>query len=316
MKDNLDIEKLFKEKFESFNPQVDAQVWQNIAGATAAKAGVTASAGTALWVKSLVIGAVAATVGIGAWFYIDGQNKTIEHRTEKNVSENSKAVTETSIVKTDNIAQESSDLEAEIKGESIALKNSDPIGTQTVKLSKEKASKQTKSVDNNNLIVDNTIKKTSTTTTTPNVEAERVVENETPIKEDNNSSEGNVVEKNKPVEPATDVKTSKDSYTEAELPKEVLIEKSSFEEIPNVFTPDNDRINDLFFINSENIKEFYIVIYSRENIKLFESTDPKFKWDGYDMFGNKVLDGVYYYLVKAEGLDGKAHSIAGQVNIR
>jgi gliding motility-associated-like protein len=69
-------------------------------------------------------------------------------------------------------------------------------------------------------------------------------------------------------------------------------------ELPNVFTPDGDNVNDLFvpfpyrFIESIDLK-----IYDRWGALVFETTDPAVRWDGRDRTsGLLCTDGVYYYV--------------------
>ena len=50
---------------------------------------------------------------------------------------------------------------------------------------------------------------------------------------------------------------------------------------PTAFTPNNDRINDVFkILNPYNLTDFHIVIYDRWAQKVFESTDYTKGWDG------------------------------------
>lgn len=69
--------------------------------------------------------------------------------------------------------------------------------------------------------------------------------------------------------------------------------------LPNVFTPNNDNVNDFFApITSRNILEINIVVYSRWGNIVFETTDPEILWDGKDYNSNRDLaEGVYFYTV-------------------
>ncbi len=70
--------------------------------------------------------------------------------------------------------------------------------------------------------------------------------------------------------------------------------------IPNVFTPNGDGDNDYFLISGVGIKTYSVVIYNRWGRKVFESNDIKQSWDG-----KNVNDGTYFYLIKAESINGK-----------
>ncbi len=92
---------------------------------------------------------------------------------------------------------------------------------------------------------------------------------------------------------------------------EVSVEPSKLENVPNVFTPNGDGINDVWKFSEENLKgmeEFHITIYNRWGQKVWEtkSQDEAINegWDGKNIFGITCSPGVYYYVIKALGKDG------------
>jgi gliding motility-associated-like protein len=68
--------------------------------------------------------------------------------------------------------------------------------------------------------------------------------------------------------------------------------------IPNIFTPNNDKVNDLFVIQSRfNCKPIIIHIYNRWGDLVFEKEATKIEWDG--KYKNAELSsGVYFYLIE------------------
>jgi gliding motility-associated-like protein len=64
--------------------------------------------------------------------------------------------------------------------------------------------------------------------------------------------------------------------------------------IPNVITPNNDGINDLFEIDNlpENTE---VIILNRWGNVVFSSQDYQNNWDGKDTSGKELTDGVYFY---------------------
>ena len=67
--------------------------------------------------------------------------------------------------------------------------------------------------------------------------------------------------------------------------------------VPNVFTPNNDNLNDFFFpVITCEFDEYHIVIYNRWGQLLFESFDQNEKWDG-KYKNREVAEGVYFYLI-------------------
>ena len=79
----------------------------------------------------------------------------------------------------------------------------------------------------------------------------------------------------------------------------VCIENCPVYILPNTFTPNGDGQNDLFkprlkrFIDSIDMK-----IYNRWGGLVFETTDPDIKWDGTNLQGKDLNEGVYYYVCK------------------
>ncbi len=83
----------------------------------------------------------------------------------------------------------------------------------------------------------------------------------------------------------------------------ICVDNCNYFELPNVFTPNNDGINDLFrpitpeFIVSRFIEKLDIKIYSRWGNLVYETTDPNINWNGTNKQSNKlVTPGVYYYV--------------------
>ncbi|MBI4946824.1 MAG: gliding motility-associated C-terminal domain-containing protein [Bacteroidetes bacterium] len=67
---------------------------------------------------------------------------------------------------------------------------------------------------------------------------------------------------------------------------------------PNVFTPDGDGVNDIFFFPNSGIEEYLITIYDRWGIKVYESSDPEDGWDGKSTSGIILPAGTYFYTMK------------------
>ena len=66
-------------------------------------------------------------------------------------------------------------------------------------------------------------------------------------------------------------------------------------EIPNVFTPNKDNANDIFFPSIINIPDWELIILNRwgNKVKVLNSLYPE--WDGIE-----ASDGVYFYIFKSE----------------
>lgn len=75
--------------------------------------------------------------------------------------------------------------------------------------------------------------------------------------------------------------------------------------IPNMFTPNGDGKNDVFFITTNAVKELSCSIYDRWGLKVAELDAVDEGWDGRTTKGKPAQDGVYYYIVKTVAADGK-----------
>jgi gliding motility-associated-like protein len=96
---------------------------------------------------------------------------------------------------------------------------------------------------------------------------------------------------------------------------EIVVNDGLTLEIPNVFTPNNDNVNDVFTIKSTGIKEISLQIFNRWGEKLYEFSGAKASWDGLAPNGMKVPEGTYFYFVKATGFDDKEIEKQGTVNL-
>ncbi|MCC6181360.1 MAG: gliding motility-associated C-terminal domain-containing protein [Bacteroidia bacterium] len=96
----------------------------------------------------------------------------------------------------------------------------------------------------------------------------------------------------------------------------ITVDATSKFEVPNVFTPNGDGVNDVFTFNAVNMGEIHLMIYDRWGLLMFDGTaNGNIKWDGKNKSGNIVTDGTYFYIIKATGLDSKEYDLKGSVNV-
>ncbi|MDO8998115.1 MAG: gliding motility-associated C-terminal domain-containing protein, partial [Bacteroidota bacterium] len=88
-------------------------------------------------------------------------------------------------------------------------------------------------------------------------------------------------------------------------------------EVPNVFTPNGDGSNDVFFLKVANISEINAVIFDRWGNKVYESTSTtgNIAWDGKNMSGKELPVGTYFYIIKGKGKDGTEYDTKGNVSL-
>ena len=84
---------------------------------------------------------------------------------------------------------------------------------------------------------------------------------------------------------------------------------------PNVFTPGtSEGVNDVWKVSYRSIIDFHCWIFNRWGQQVCEFTDPSQGWDG-TYRGKLVGPGVYYYVIRARGSDGRTHNTSGDINI-
>ena len=73
--------------------------------------------------------------------------------------------------------------------------------------------------------------------------------------------------------------------------------------VPNIITPNGDNVNDLFIIrNNSDYDKISLQIYNRWGNLIYESDDYQDDWDGTDLKGNPVIEGVYFYTATPSGV--------------
>lgn len=83
---------------------------------------------------------------------------------------------------------------------------------------------------------------------------------------------------------------------------------------PNVFSPNDDGVNDEWKVSYKSIVEFDCHIFNRWGQEMISFTDPAQGWDG-KYKGKTVPTGVYYYVIKAKGSEGRKYHLNGDINI-
>lgn len=80
--------------------------------------------------------------------------------------------------------------------------------------------------------------------------------------------------------------------------------------IPNVFTANNDNVNDFFEARSNGIEKFTLTVFNRYGRLVFQSDDVNFRWTG-----ENVSPGIYYWSAQYTTCWNKEKSIKGWVQL-
>ena len=85
--------------------------------------------------------------------------------------------------------------------------------------------------------------------------------------------------------------------------------------IPNIFSPNGDGINDDFFIINTGLNSLNCLIYNRWGELLATLTAPNQVWDGRTPNGGNAPDGTYFYIMQAQGTNGKTYKQNGPLTL-
>lgn len=81
--------------------------------------------------------------------------------------------------------------------------------------------------------------------------------------------------------------------------------------VPNIFTPNGDGMNDVLRPITVNIARMDMEIINRWGQIVARLQRPKQVWDAHTFAGEPAPDGTYFYVLTAEGEDGRAHELKG-----
>jgi gliding motility-associated-like protein len=79
-------------------------------------------------------------------------------------------------------------------------------------------------------------------------------------------------------------------------------------EVPNVFTPNGDGKNDIFYVNTNGSVDYTITILNRWGQIVYRNTAKKIIWDGHSSAGLECVPGTYFYHIEsASGMKYEGH---------
>ena len=85
--------------------------------------------------------------------------------------------------------------------------------------------------------------------------------------------------------------------------------------LPNIFSPNNDQLNDELYVRgAETAQSFVFMVYNRWGEKVFETTEHTVGWDG-TYRGEPLNSAVFAYLVTATFIDGSEAILKGTATL-
>jgi gliding motility-associated-like protein len=106
-----------------------------------------------------------------------------------------------------------------------------------------------------------------------------------------------------------------DGKTATDSIKVEVTGNSSITSIPTEFSPNGDGVLDVFVLQSKNIAHMNAKIFDKKGTVVYKSEGIDARWDGNDLQGKKAKEGIYFYLINAEGVDGKKYEQKGSINL-
>lgn len=90
------------------------------------------------------------------------------------------------------------------------------------------------------------------------------------------------------------------SLNESVFSNQVCVDNCNLYELPNVFTPNGDNINDRFapLTGWRFVESIDLIVMNRWGQEVFRTFDPQINWDGKNALGQDLEDGTYYYRIK------------------
>jgi gliding motility-associated-like protein len=85
--------------------------------------------------------------------------------------------------------------------------------------------------------------------------------------------------------------------------------------IPNVFTPNGDGVNDKFEVTISKLEDYRISIFDRFGKLVYRATDPNQHWNGANGGVGEVPPGVYFYTIEGKRACGTNFTKTGSVTL-
>ena len=93
------------------------------------------------------------------------------------------------------------------------------------------------------------------------------------------------------------------------------IELQGIPEITNVFSPNGDGRNDYFEFGEFGMENIEVVIFNRWGQEIYFWTGENKAWDGKGADGQSLPEAVYFFVLKADGVDGHYYEEKGSITL-
>ena len=275
-KDN--IKELFGEKLGGFEANVRPELWANISSQIGTTVSVASTAGATLFTKTIIGISVAASIAVVSYFVFT-DNKSKELTPNKSSSTPQKESIQNEKEKYVSVVKDKTIEKGDLKNEMLNINVFENVSSNIAEI---------------NIPAHNSIEQNITQ---PLIVSENKEEVNKPIILQNDQIVTVIKENNVP---------------------ESVLSSDDIDYIgvlPNVFTPNGDRINDVLSIETKDLSDFSIVVIDKNSKIVYQSTDANFVWDGTTLNGELVAKGSYIYYITARNSKGELISKHSMLNI-
>ncbi|MBK6948241.1 MAG: gliding motility-associated C-terminal domain-containing protein [Haliscomenobacter sp.] len=94
----------------------------------------------------------------------------------------------------------------------------------------------------------------------------------------------------------------------------IVVEICSEPFLPNAFTPNGDKINDVLYVRVKDYEELHFIIYNRWGQEVFDTRNPEVGWDG-TYRGRQLPPDVYGFYIYMRCPDGTEFKKRGNISL-
>ncbi len=276
------IEDIFRDAFANHEMEVSSKVWAGVQSGVAAQAASGTAAKSTVMFKSAAIIGLTSVVAIGTVNEIKLQSElAIQNQTL--VIENEATETYNEAAQGDAIdwlsIEETQVVSAPVENESTTrIVDAEEITSDANFL--EEAN------DKDDVASNELENAASSAESEPEVDQSLKAKNSIEDAEPKNTIEKSKQQEKTP-QPKAKEDGSVDTRRNSEQEEEKVCSINLAHQAMGYISPDGDGTNECFSLNdAHKARSFHITIFTREGVKVFETSDPNFSWCGTDRFGN------------------------------